>query len=203
MALLRKEHRNDTLLHNELINFGNNLSIIQKRNGNKIVATPMYVHSFRFITPKKVSEAQRLMQKFSISDANISVADKLRYYRHKKGLYQNDVADYLGIDRSTYCSYEANQMDYYSAVIMDKIAELFEVDVYALLDDYNKFLYDGQGENIKKLRKQLKITQEELAKEMNVSLLKIERWEQDKVRMFKFTWEKLMLIATENKQNIS
>lgn len=86
---------------------------------------------------------------------------------------------------------------------MEKLAELFCVNVYDLLDDYNKFLYDGQGRNIKELRKQLKITQEDLAKEMNVSLLKVKRWEQNKVRMFKFTYDRLMMLFSESRQNIS
>ena len=71
------------------------------------------------------------------------------------------------------------------------------------IDDYNKFLYDGQGRNIKELREKLNITQEELAREMNVSLLKVKRWEQNKVRMFKFTYDKLMMLFSESKQNIS
>ncbi|MBQ2888991.1 MAG: helix-turn-helix transcriptional regulator [Clostridia bacterium] len=155
----------------------------------------MYLHSFRFIAPKKVSEAQKFTLIFTDADKIETVADKLRYYRYKKGMYQLDVADYLGIDKGTYIDYENPDRDYYSAEIMEKLAELFEVDVHSLLDEYNKFLYDGQGRNIKELRKHLKITQEDLAREMNVSLLKVKRWEQNKVRMFKFTWGRLTALV--------
>ena len=158
----------------------------------------MYLHSFRFIAPKKVSEAQKFALKFPTADKIETVADKLRYYRYKKGMYQLDVADYLGIDKGTYIDYENPDRDYYSAEIMEKLAELFCVDVYDLLDDYNKFLYDGQGRNIRKFREQLQITQEELARKMNVSLLKVKRWEKNKVRMFKFTYDKLMMLFPKN-----
>lgn len=77
------------------------------------------------------------------------------------------------------------------AAMMDKLAVLYRIDVYELLDDYNRFLYDGQGQQIKAIRKQLCITQKELAVMMNVEITKVKRWEQDKVRMFKGTWEKL------------
>ena len=60
-----------------------------------------------------------------------------------------------------------------------------------MLDDYNKFLYDGQGKNIRKLREKLNITQKELAEKIGVSLMKVKRWEKDDVRMFRYTWEKL------------
>ncbi len=154
----------------------------------------MYLHSFRFIAPKKVSEAQKFALKFPTADKIETVADKLRYYRYQKGLYQSDVADYLSLERSTYIEYENPDRDYYSAEVMEKLAELFDVNVYELLDDYNKFLYDGQGRNIKELREKLNITQEELAKRMNVSLLKVKRWEQNKIRIFKFTWDRLVCI---------
>ena len=167
------------------VRISDNLSFVQRKH--KLI--PMYLHSFRFIAPKKVSEAQKFALKFPSADKLTTVADKLRYYRHQKGLYQSDVADYLGLERSTYIEYENPDRDYYSAEVMEKLAELFCVDVYDLLDDYNKFLYDGQGKNIKKLREKMNISQEELAKKMNVSLLKVKRWEQSKVRMFKFTWK--------------
>ncbi len=174
----------------EIVKIGDKLSFVQRKH--KLL--PMYLHSFRFIAPKKVSEAQKFALKFPTADKIKTVADKLRYYRHQKGLYQSDVADYLGIDKGTYIDYENPDRDYYSAEVMEKLADLFCVDVYDLLDDYNKFLYDGQGRNIKELRKHLKITQEDLAEEMNVSLLNVKRWEQNKVRMFKFTWEKLISV---------
>ncbi len=178
--------------YDDIIKIDDNVSLIQKKRGNRYVATPMYLHSFGFITPRKISEVQKFTLKFPNADMITSVADKLRYYRYKKGLLQVEVADYLGIERSTYISYEDSTRDYYEGKMMDKIAELLEVDVFDLLDDYNKFLYNGQGAYIKRLRKELHITQMEFAKMMGVQLFKAKRWEQNKVRMFKGTWEKLM-----------
>lgn len=166
--------------------------LIKKQYGSKIIASPVYLHSFRFITPKKISEVQKFELKFSASEMLTTVSDKLRYYRHKKGLYQIDVADYLKIKRSSYSAYEKNQKDYYSPEIMDKIAELLEVDVYNLLDDYNIFMYNGQGMYIKNLRNELNISQKELAKMMGVELCKVVRWESESVRMNKHTWEMLI-----------
>lgn len=176
----------------EIVKIDENLYIMNSRSRLGISAVPFYIHSFKFVTHKNVSEAQKFLLKFPDADEIKTVADKLRYYRYKRGLYQNDVADYLGIDRCTYRDYETVDRDYYPADMMDKIAELFEVDVYVLLDEYNKFLYDGQGKYIKELRKQLNITQKELAKMMGVELGKVKRWEQDKVRMFKSTYKNII-----------
>ena len=78
---------------------------------------------------------------------------------------------------------------------MNKLANLFEVDVYDLLDDYNRFIYDCQGKNIKKIRKELGITQKELAELMDTEVYKIKRFEQEKVRISKYNWEKLKSIT--------
>ncbi len=51
-----------------------------------------------------------------------------------------DVADYAGIDRSTYVHYEEYGKDLYPLEHMERIAQLFEVPVESLLDDYNLFL---------------------------------------------------------------
>ena len=55
------------------------------------------------------------------------------------------LADYAGIDRSTYVHYEEYGKDLYPLEHMEKIAQLFEVPVDTLLDDYNLFLMNGQG----------------------------------------------------------
>ena len=175
----------------EIVRLANNLSLLQKKGVESTTAAPLYIHSFRFITPKTVLEAQKFALKSPTADKFETVADKLRYYRHKKGLWQADVADCIGIERSTYIEYENPDRYYYPAKVMEKLAELFDVDIYDLLDDYNKFLYEGQGENIRKLRLCLNITQAELAEKMSVTALHIRRWEKDEIRMHKSTWDKL------------
>lgn len=100
------------------------------------------------------------------------------------------MADYAGIDRSTYIHYEEAGRDYYPKEHMEKLAELFEVPLEDLLDDYNLFLLRGQGEQIKAIRLKLGLTQRAYAAQLGVPLQKLKRWEQGKVQIFKSTWEK-------------
>ena len=181
----------------DVVKVNDNVWLVRKRIYNKIVVVPMYLHSFRFITPKTVTEAQKFMLQYPNPAVITKISDKLRYYRYKRGLHQIDIAKHLGINSGSYSLYEEYEKDYYAPETIDKIAEFLGVDAYDLLDDYNKFMYDGQGENIKKLRKQLNITQKELADMMNVDLCKVKRWEQNKVRMYKYTYEKLVNLVAE------
>ena len=67
--------------------------------------------------------------------------NKRRWYRYQKGLRQRDAADYAGIDRSTYIHYEEAGQDFYPKEHMEKLAELFEVPLENLLDDYKAALW--------------------------------------------------------------
>ena len=105
-------------------------------------------------------------------------------------LRQRDAADYAGIDRSTYIHYEEAGQDFYPKEHMEKLAELFEVPLENLLDDYNLFLLREQGEQIKAIRQRLGLTQKAYAAQLGVPLQKFKRWEQGNVQIFQSTWEK-------------
>ena len=159
---------------------------------------PMYVHTIRLLKPSTNREGEKFNLLYTNPADITNISDKLKYYRYQKAMHQKDVAAYIGMDRGTYANYEDNQRDFYPAAMVDKLAVLYRIDVYELLDDYNCFLYDGQGQQIKAIRKQLQITQKDLAVMMNVEITKVKRWEQNKVRMFKGTWEKLLCIKNED-----
>ena len=151
----------------------------------------LYIHSFRLLQPHTLVEAE----KFNITNSDptqlISTADKLRYYRYERALLQRDVADYAGIDRSTYSSYEENCRDHYPLDKLSIIAELLEVPLLELLDEYNRFLYNGQGWQIRALRESMGLSRSEFAASYGVDSSTVRKWEQDKVVIFKSTWEKL------------
>ena len=73
---------------------------------------------------------------------------------------------------------------------MNRIAKLLEVPVTALLDEYNLFLYRNQGMRIKAKRKSLHMTQKEYAKYLGILLGMLKKWEQNRVRISKSSWER-------------
>ena len=130
--------------------------------------------------PHKFQDAEKFNLQFSDFSEITETADKLRWLRYQNGLRQRDVADYAGIDRSTYVHYEEYGKDLYPLEHMEKIAQLFEVPVDMLLDDYNLFLRNGQGEQIKAIRTKLGLTQKQYADKLGVSLGNLKHWEQNR-----------------------
>ena len=155
-----------------------------------VKVAPLQILQFPVVLPHKFQDAEKFNLQFSDFSEITEPADKLRWLRYQKGLRQRDVADYAGIDRSTYVHYEEYGKDLYPPEHMEKIAQLFEVPVETLLDDYNLFLRKGQGEQIKTIRTKLGLTQREYADKLGVSLGNLKHWEQNRKQIFKSTWEK-------------
>lgn len=156
----------------------------------EIKAAPLQILQFPVLLPHKLQDAEKFNLRFSDFSEITETADKLRWLRYQKGLRQRDLADYAGIDRSTYIHYETYGKDSYPPEHMENIAQLLEVPVEALLDDYNLFLHRGQGEQIKAIWKNLGLTQREYADKMGVNLVLLQQWEQNRKQILKSTWEK-------------
>ena len=159
---------------------------------------PLQILKFPVVLPHKFLDAEKFNLRFSDASEITEIADKLRWYRYQKGLRQRDAADYAGIDRSTYIHYEEAGRDFYPKEHMEKLAELFEVPVDTLLDDYNLFLRNGQGNQIKAIRMKLGLTQKQYADKLGVSLGNLKHWEQNRKQIFKSTWERYFKQSLES-----
>ena len=166
----------------------------------RFVFAPLYVIKIPFRNTINIQQTVWCFERAKHPEKLSNTADRIRYYRCTKGFLQSEVAEYAGINTSTYLSYESGERDYYPIEKMQRIADFLQVDINELLDDYNRFLYEGQGRQIKKLRKTLGLTQDQLGKQMGVSTGAIKRWENDQVKIFKSTWEKFVHLVQEIKQ---
>ena len=151
---------------------------------------PLFIHSFPLFAPHHLLESEKFNIRFSTLSEITKIADKLRWYRHKNALLQREVADYIGVDRSTYIRYEEDGKVNYSFEHMDKLAALYNIPTIDLLDAYHLFLYNDQGKQIRERRFALKLTQREYAAMLGVSIGNLKKWEQNRVRITKSTWER-------------
>ncbi len=157
---------------------------------------PLHIHSFRFLTNRHLTKAQMYLYENPNPEKLTTVSDKLKWYRYQNGLLQSQVAKAIEVDRTTYSRYEENTLEIYPLDKLSKAAKLFGIDITALLDEYNLFLYHGQGEQIKRLRKSMKLTQSEFAKYLGAPLGTLKKWEQNRVSIQKMTFKKLSELST-------
>lgn len=174
------------------VRLGNHMFIMTCHCIGGVKYAPLYIHSFQLLQPRKLLEAERFNIQYTDPSNIATVADKLRYYRHKKALRQRDVAEKTGIHLATYCAYEQEDRKIpYPFDKLSKIAELFGVEITDLLDQYNLFLYNGQARQIRTLRQSLGLTKEEFGKLYGFHAHTVNRWEKDTIQILKSTWEKL------------
>ena len=160
---------------------------------------PLVILSFPLLAPHHLLEAEKFNIRFTDPAQITETADKLRWYRYREALLQREVANLVGIDRSTYLHYEGGETEYFPLEIMEKIAALYDIPVTDLLDEYNTFLYRDQGKQIKERRKALRMTQREYADYLGVSFGSLQNWEQNNVRMFKRTWERYFKLVNKKR----
>jgi transcriptional regulator with XRE-family HTH domain len=134
--------------------------------------------SFRF-NCESLFESE-FLQHYPTPDLLDTTAEKLKWYRLKNGYFQSEIADMIGIYRSTYIHYEEPSRKFYELDKLQLLADLYKVDIECLLDDYMLFLYEGQGKQLKALRKSFGLTQDELADLFNTPKSNIKHWEQER-----------------------
>lgn len=168
--------------------------LVRLRNGH-----PQFTFCYSFAIPintlRNHTRIDSFLKNNPTPDNLTHTADKLKWYRYSKGIHQTDVAEYAGIDRSTYIRYESGELDFYPIEKLKLIAQLYNIDVTELLDEYNMFLYKGQGQQIRALRKSMRLTRNQFGSLFNLSSSNIKNWETDRCRIFKTTWEKLQKIT--------
>ncbi len=165
--------------------------ILYKTQNGKRIYKPLYILNFKLDGATLTEDAIEFLK----LDPNTlkHTAEKLRWYRYKSGLLQKDIADKIGVDRTTYIHYESTDHDFYPRDKLISLSKLFGVPIKSLLDDYNKFLYNGQGIQIKALRKKKGLSVSEFARLYNTNPQTVRSWEKDEVVIFKSTFEKLFL----------
>ena len=173
-----------------LCDLGNGLYLMVRHITRVVEFAVLMIRSFPLLQPHFQVEAEQLNLQYPDPTEITAVADKLRWYRHRKALLQREVADFAGIDRSTYIHYEEAGRDYYPVDKLEKIAQILEVDMMELMDEYNLFLYHNQGRQIRAKREALGVTIVQYAKHLDVQVGKLRRWESNQVQVSKATWER-------------
>ncbi len=170
--------------------YSDNFYLMCRTEDGIVRYAPLCIHSFRLIAPRRLLEAQLFNQQYSSYEDIFNVPDRLRWCRHHMGLMQKEVAALIGISRAQYVGYELGNIDYFPRDIVDKLAKLFTIPVYDLLDDYNRFLYEGQGKSIKTLRLRLGHKKCHFAKQLNLDHDTLSDWENELKQISKNSWIK-------------
>jgi len=150
----------------------------------------LLVHKFPLKTPCRVAVAQALYQEYGTYDKINQVEERLRWCRMKQGLRQVDVANLIGVTKQVYQDWELGVVKCIPKEFIDKLAEIFEIPEDDLMDEYVKFIYDGQGIQLRNLRQKLGVNKRQYAKLLGVNESNYRKWEKEAIIISRKTWER-------------
>ncbi len=168
--------------------------ILQSVRNGKIIYLPLYILTFPMGQYYKNVEANVYLNDNPDPEKLKTTAEKLRWFRYKNRMLQIEVAQAIGIDRKTYINYEKVEHRAYPHENLKLIAKLYSIDFMDLLDEYNMFLYNGQGKQIQALRQSMNVNIYEFANLFGVKSTTVENWENETVTISKNTWRKLFIL---------
>lgn len=140
----------------------------------------------------KILKAKRLTAALELCTGKLeSAADKLRLARLSAGLLQRELAEKVGIDRSTLLNYENGQIPEERMEVswLVKIALECGRDKYFCCNPYHIFLLENPAAQIKAYRKRFDLTQKAFAKKLGIWDTTVKRWEQGKNKPPVYVWE--------------
>lgn len=175
-----------------------NIHILYRSRHHVNTYAVVYVHSALFRLPSRCTIAERHNLLYSNPDQPHTVPEKIRYYRHKYLLHQNDVANALNMERTIYQSYEYNSREYYSLEVLEHLAVFYQIPPENLMDEYHRFLYHAPGIKIKQFRKQHGYTQEQLAEKLGVWRASVRAWEKEQKRISRKNYQKLVSLKNKS-----
>ena len=141
-----------------------NLLIMCSTENGVVRYSPLIVFSFRLISPVGVKRIVQFNTTYMRYEDIKSISDRIRWCRLRMGLKQEEAAKVLGLSRSQYFDYENGRKQCFTKEAADRLASFFGIPVTDLLDDYSRFIYEGQGRAVKECRNKLGLSKKAFAR---------------------------------------
>lgn len=167
-----------------------NLYVLSQTQNSIVRYAPLYIHSFVLCAPRKIYEATRFNRQYRRYEEIENVPDRIRWCRHSKGLMQMEVADKVGMRHNVYKAIEEGLTRHIQMELMERLAEFYDVPVMDFLDEYNRFLYDGQANRIRAYRESMGLGKKTFAKEMGIPCRSLQDWESGRKVISMKCWER-------------
>lgn len=170
--------------------FGDSMALMVRAFGENVHIAPLLVRRFRLIAPHRLKDAQLFAGKYRDYQQLTAVPDKLRWLRYCKGFLQSEVAEVIGVTRAVYGDMERGITQQIPLDATIKLAQLYQVPVAELMDEYNRFLYDGQATRIRAYRESLGLKRKAFAKAVGIPIRSLQEWESGKKTVSRKSWER-------------
>jgi len=123
-------------------------------------------------------------------DESATVPERIRFYRTKRNMTGETLAELIGVSRTVITCYEKGYTNP-TAKDLERIAAALGVEMDKLYDDYYKFLVYPYAERMKQIRAENGFSKGELAIMLGVAMSSINNWEGGRHAVSREIWERL------------
>ena len=156
---------------------------------SRVTYGTLYIHSFPLCVPRKILEADRFIRRYHSYAEIQNIPDRLRWLRHSRGLTQTELAQRTEIHDSVYKAIEAGAAQRIPQEAVERLAQFYSVPVTDFLDEFNRFLYDGQAKRILAYRGKLGMGRKTFARHTGIPLSSLRCWEENRKVVSRKCWE--------------
>lgn len=151
---------------------------------------PLFIHSFPLSAPRKTLEVAQFYQRYRGYEEIQNVPDRLRWCRYSKGLLQAEVAEIAEVTRAVYMDIECGVTQQIPLGMIEKLSDFYDVPLSDFLDEYNRFLYDGQANRILAYRESFGLGKKAFVRKMGIPVRSLQEWECGKKVISQKSWKR-------------
>lgn len=170
--------------------FGGGMALMVRSCGENVHVAPLLVRRFQLVAPYRLKDGQLFARKYKDYQQLTTVPDKLRWLRYSKGFLQSEVAEVIGVTRAVYSDIESGITQQIPIDAAAKLAQLYQVPVTELMDEYNLFLYDGQAARIRAYQELMGLKRKPFARAMGIPIRSLQDWESGKKTVSRKSWQR-------------
>ena len=102
---------------------------------------------------------------------------------------QAEVAEKVGMTRSVYTAIEEGSTRRIELEKAERLAKFYGVPLTDFLDEFNRFLYDGQVSRIRAYRESFGLGKKAFARKMGIPIRCLQEWESGRKTISIKSWE--------------
>ena len=96
----------------------------------------------------------------------------------------------MGITHNVYKAIEEGFKQHIEPEKVERLAQFYCVPITDFLDEFNRFLYNGQANRIRAYREFLGLGKKPFAKKMGIPIRSLQAWETGRKQISRKCWEK-------------
>ena len=166
------------------------LYVLCQTQNSHVRYAPLYIISFVLCASRRILETTQFHQHYRRYEEIENVTDRLRWLRHSKGLMQVEIADQVGMSHHVYKAIERGVTQHIEPEKVERLAQFYDVPVTDLLDEFSRFLYDGQAVRIRAYRESMGLGKKQFAREMGIPIRCLQEWESGRKVISIKCWER-------------